>query len=238
MSDKPLEGRLALVTGASRGIGYEVSKRLAKEGAHVITLARTLGGLEELDDEIKAMGGECTIAQLDLADHDRIDALGASLYERFGKLDILVANAGMLGELTPVGHITPKVWDRVMSVNLTANYRLIRSLDPLLRQSDAARAIFVSSGAVKSQRPFWGLYAATKSALESLVVCYSKEMEKTNVKANLIHPGRVWTAMQAKAFPGVKPEDLPKPSEITDIFVKLARADFQETGQVFNALED
>lgn len=236
MSSKRLEGRLALVTGASRGIGYEVSKKLASEGAHVIALARTLGGLEELDDEIKSIGGECTIAQLDLADHDRIDALGASLYERFGKLDILVGNAGMLGELTPVGHITPKVWDRVMSVNLTANFRLIRSLDPLLRQSDHGRAIFVSSGAVNSQRPFWGLYAATKSALESLVIAYAKEMSETNVKANIIHPGRVWTAMQAKAFPGVKAEDLPKPNEITEIFIKLASKELTKTGEVFNAL--
>lgn len=236
MSSKRLEGRLALVTGASRGIGYEVSKKLASEGAHVIALARTLGGLEELDDEIKKTGGECTIAQLDLADHDRIDALGASLYERFGKLDILVGNAGMLGELTPVGHITPKVWDRVMAVNLTANFRLIRSIDPLLRQSDSGRAIFVSSGAVNSQRPFWGLYAATKSALESVVIAYAKEMSETNVKANIIHPGRVWTAMQAKAFPGVKSEDLPKPNEITDIFVELASKEFTKTGEVFNAL--
>ncbi len=234
MAAKRLEGRLALVTGASRGIGYEVSKKLATEGAHVIALARTLGGLEELDDEIKAAGGECTIAQLDLNDHDRIDALGASLYERFGKLDILVGNAGMLGELTPVGHITPKVWDRVMSVNLTANYRLIRSLDPLLRQSESGRAIFVSSGAVISQRPFWGLYAATKAALEALVIAYAKEMSETNVKANLIHPGRVWTAMQAKAFPGVKPEDLPKPNEITDIFIDLASADCTATGEIFS----
>ncbi|MDX1739378.1 MAG: SDR family NAD(P)-dependent oxidoreductase, partial [Alphaproteobacteria bacterium] len=194
---------------------------------------RTLGGLEELDDQIKEMGGECTIAQLDLNDHDRIDALGASLYERFGKLDILVANAGMLGELTPVSHISPKVWDRVMSVNLTANYRLIRSLDPLLRQSDAGRAIFVSSGAVNTRRPFWGLYAATKSATESIVYAYAKEVAETNVKANIIHPGRVYTAMQAKAFPGVNPDDLPKPKDVTDIFIELASPNCESSGEVF-----
>ncbi|WP_420549991.1 SDR family NAD(P)-dependent oxidoreductase [Curvivirga sp.] len=235
MSSNSLEGRLALVTGASRGIGYEVSKRLASEGAHVIALARTLGGLEELDDEIKATGGQCTIAQMDLSDHDRIDALGASLYERFGKLDILVGNAGMLGELTPVGHISPKVWDRVISINLTANYRLIRSLGPLLQQSDAGRAIFVSSAAVEEQNPFWALYTASKAGLEAMVMAYAKEMSKSNIKANIIHPGRVWTAMQAKAYPGIKPDDLPKPSEITDIFVKLASTDLEVTGEIFNA---
>ena len=235
-STKRLEGRLALVTGASRGIGFAVARRFAKEGAHVIACARTIGGLEELDDAIKQDGiGQCTIAKMDLTKFDEIDAMGASIYQRFGKLDILVGNAGTLGELTPVSHISPKLWDATFAINVTANYRLIRSLDALLRLSDNGRAIFTSSGAVQNNRPYWALYTSTKAALEGLVKGYAGELAQTNVKANIIDPGRVATAMRAKAYPGEDPKTLRNPEDITDIFVELADQSCTKNGEVFKA---
>ncbi len=165
---KPLAGRVAVVTGASRGIGYHAAKGFAAAGAHVVALARTTGGLEELDDEIRAAGGAATLVPLDLKDVEGIDRLGAALYERWGRIDILFANAAILGQLSPLGHVPPKVWDEVMAVNVTANWRLLRSLDPLLRQSDAGRALFMSSGAARSCRPFWGAYSVSKAAVEAL----------------------------------------------------------------------
>lgn len=234
MSDKKLEGRVALVTGASRGIGFAVAKRFAREGAHVVATARTVGGLEELDDAIKAEGGICTLAPIDLRKGDQIDAMGHSLYERFGKLDILVGNAGLLGELSPVNHMDPKVWEQTFNINVTANFRLLRSLDPLLRQSDAGRAIFVTSGAAESNKAYWSVYAATKAALNSLVKVYAAEVQNiTPIRANLISPGPVATAMRAKAYPGEDAETLKKPDEVTDRFVELAQASFDKTGEIF-----
>lgn len=224
MTAKRLAGRLALVTGASRGIGAAVARLFAREGAHVVAVARTVGGLEALDDQIKAEGGEATLVPLDLADGAGIDRLGAALHGKFGKLDILVGNAAMLGVLSPVGHIDPPVFERTLTLNVTANYRLIRSLDPLLRLSDAGRAIFVTSGASKRALPYWSLYCSTKAALESLVLCYAAEVESTKVRVNLINPGPTRTKMRAEAFPGEDPMQLPTAEAIAEAFLPLAEA--------------
>ncbi|MBA2589294.1 MAG: SDR family NAD(P)-dependent oxidoreductase, partial [Alphaproteobacteria bacterium] len=188
--EKPsLEGRIALVTGASRGIGRASAIALAKAGAHVILVARTVGGLEETDDEIQKAGGSATLVPMNLRDFDAIDRLGGSIYERWGKLDAFLGNAGVLGQLTPLAHMEPKTFQEVLEVNLTANWRLIRSLDPLLRLSDAGRVLFVTSGAARKHIAFWGGYALSKSALEILALTYAVECEPTNVKVNLINPG-------------------------------------------------
>jgi NAD(P)-dependent dehydrogenase (short-subunit alcohol dehydrogenase family) len=231
-----LEGRLAVITGASRGIGAAVARRFAAEGAQLVLIARTVGALEELDDAIRAAGGkQPVLVPHDLRDHDGLDRLGASLNKRYGKLDILVGNAGILGPLTPVGHIPPDIWQEVMNVNVTANYRLIRSLDPLLRLSDAGRAIFVTSGAASGRMAYWGAYAVTKAALEALVRTYAAEITKTKVRANLLSPGPIRTAMRAAAFPGEDPESLRTPEEIADLFVALAEPACTKNGEVVEA---
>ena len=231
-----LAGRIAVITGASRGIGAAVARRFAAEGARLVLIARTVGGLEELDDQIREAGGPgATLVPLDLRESDAIDRLGASLYERFGHLDILVGNAAVLGTLSPLGHIEPAAWAEVMDINLTANWRLIRSLDPLLRRSQAGRAIFVSSGAAAAPHAYWGAYAASKAGLEMLVKTYAAELAKTEVRANLIDPGAVRTAMRAKAFPGEDPQSLPAPEEITERFVELAEARCARNGEVVRA---
>ncbi|MDJ0930851.1 SDR family NAD(P)-dependent oxidoreductase [Breoghania sp.] len=232
---KRFDGKLAVVTGASRGIGYQVAKGLAKEGAHVIAIARTVGGLEDLDDEIQAMGGSMTLVPLDLMDFDAIDRLGASIYERWGKLDMMVGNAGLLGILSPIGHIDPKDFEEVMAVNVTANYRLLRSLDPLLRTADAGRAVFVSSGAAHKCKPYWGIYSVSKAALETLVRTYAGETATTgDVRANLINPGPMRTAMRAKAMPGEYPEVLPHPSELVAPILDMLEPGFDETGKLYD----
>lgn len=221
---KPLDGRLALVTGASRGIGRAVALALAEAGADVIITARarSQSSLEDVDDQIRAMGRNCTIVPMDLKDHDSIDRLGAAIYERWGKLDILVGNAGVLGTISPLGHISVKDFAELMDVNVTANWRLIRSMDPLLKRSDAGRAIFVTSGAASKNRAYWGGYAATKAALESLALTYAAECEITPIKVNLVDPGPIGTAMRAKAVPGEDASTLPKPADIAPLFVELA----------------
>jgi NAD(P)-dependent dehydrogenase (short-subunit alcohol dehydrogenase family) len=235
-ADGKLAGRIALVTGASRGIGRAVAKAYAAEGAELVLIARTVGALEELDDEIRQISGRSSLlVPLDLTQFEAIDRLGLALYERFGRLDVLVGNAGDLGTLTPIGHIDPKEWQQVLDVNLTANWRLIRSLDPLLRQSEAGRAIFVSSGAARGARAYWGTYAISKAALEMLVCTYSEEIKETRVRANLIDPGRTRTRMRAQAFPGENPETLPTPEEIARKFVEPATAAFTANGQVIKA---
>lgn len=231
-----LKGRIALITGASRGIGAAVARRFASEGAHVVLTARTVGGLEEIDDAVRQAGGQpATLVPLDVREFDKIDQLGASLYERFGRLDILVGNAGILGTLSPVGHVQPAVWQEVLDVNLTANWRLIRSLDPLLRQSEAGRAVFVTSGAPRSLRAYWGPYAASKAALETLVKIYAAEIEKTAMRANLIDPGATRTTMRAQAFPGEDPETLPPAEAITGAFVDLAEVGCERNGDIIRA---
>jgi NAD(P)-dependent dehydrogenase (short-subunit alcohol dehydrogenase family) len=230
-----LDGRIALITGASRGIGAAVAKRFAAEGARLVLAARTVGGLEEIDDAVKAAGGTATLVPMDLTQGDAIDQLGGAIHEKFGRLDVLVGNAGTLGTLSPIAHIEPKVWDNAVALNLTTNYRLIRSLDPLLRLSDAGRAVFVSSGAARNCRPFWGAYSTTKAALEAMVKTYAKEMANTSVRANLINPGGQRTDMRATAFPGEDPMSLPHPDERTDAFVDLAEASCQMNGELVTA---
>jgi len=231
---RSLEGKIALVTGASRGIGYAAAKAYGAAGAHVIAVARTVGGLEELDDEIKAAGGSATLVPLDLKDGAAIDRMGHAIYERWGKLDILLANAGILGSITPVGHISPKEFDDVMAVNVTANWRLIRSLDPLLRQSDAGRALFVSSGATRNRRPYWAAYTMSKAALEALAITYAKETEKTAIKTLLINPGPLRTAMRAKAIPGEDPATLKTPADLAPHLVALSGSALAESGRLWD----
>ncbi len=231
-----LSGRIALITGASRGIGAAVAGRFAAEGAQLILTARTVGGLEEVDDAVREAGGQgATLVPLDLREFETIDQLGASLYERFGRLDVLIGNAGVLGELSPTGHVTPGTWAEVMDINLTANWRLIRSLDPLLRQSEAGRAVFVTSGAAVHPHAYWGPYSVSKAGLEMLVKVYAAELGKTNVRANLVNPGPIRTGMRAKAFPGEDPMSLRPPAAITDCFVDLADADCARNGEVMEA---
>lgn len=227
-----LRGKVVLVTGASRGIGYAASRQAAARGAHVIAVARTVGGLEELDDEIQELGSSATLVPLDLTDGDAIDRLGAAIFERWGMLDGLVANAGLLGSLTPLPHIDPSEFDKVMSINLTANFRLLRSLDLLLRQSAAGRAVFVSSGAAQASKPYWGMYSASKAALDSLVKTYAQEMAKTKVRANVFYPGAVRTAMRAKAMPGEDPETLPQPTAVAPALIDLVSPNYKQTGKL------
>ncbi len=231
--ERALEGRIALVTGASRGIGYQTAKAMAAAGAHIIAIARTVGGLEDLDDEVQAMGGQATLVPLDLKDMKGIDRLGAALNERWGKLDILHANAGVLGQLSPLAHVEAKTWDEVMTVNVTANWRLIRTLDPLLRKSDAGRVIMMSSGAPHSCKAYWGPYSASKAAVEAIARTYAHETAKTQVCVIAVDPGRTRTAMRAKAMPGEDPASLPDPSEVAAELVKLASPDFARSGVLY-----
>jgi NAD(P)-dependent dehydrogenase (short-subunit alcohol dehydrogenase family) len=235
MSAQPrLAGRLALITGATRGIGRAVALAYAKEGAHLILVGRTSGALEEVDDEVRALGSGATLLTLDLKAHDKIDALGPTIYQRWQKLDVLVGNAGILGPLSPLGHVTADAWRDVLEINLNANWRLIRTLDPLLRRSDAGRAIFVSSGAATSPRAYWGPYAVSKAGLEALVKVYANEVENTPVRANLINPGPTRTGMRAKAFPGEDPASLKPPEHVVETFVKLAMPDCKDNGRLFD----
>jgi NAD(P)-dependent dehydrogenase (short-subunit alcohol dehydrogenase family) len=234
MTSKPLADKIVLVTGASRGIGYFAAREAGRQGAHVIAVARTVGGLEELDDEIKAAGSETTLVPLDLTDFAGIDRLGKAIFDRWGRLDGLVANAGMLGAVTPVPHIDPKEFDKVLAVNVTANYRLIRSLDLLLRQSAAGRAVFVSSGIVPYAVPYFGTYAMTKMALEGMVKVYAAELAQTTVRVNAMNPGPLRTALRAKGFPGEDPESLKSPEVVAPDIVRMLAPAYAANGMLFN----
>jgi len=234
-SSKLLSGRVALVTGASRGIGAAAAKALAAEGAHVILLARTQGGLEEVDDAIRAAGGTATLLPFDLAETKKIATIGAGIAERFRRLDILVGNAGILGDLSPVAMSEPKTFENVFKVNFFANYHLIRALDALLRGSDAGRAIFVTSGAAKINQPFWGGYAASKAALERLVETYAAETAFSPLKVNILDPGIVHTKMRRDAFPAEDAATLPMPETLAKRFVDLASPGLTDTGRIVAA---
>ena len=237
-----LQDRIALITGASRGIGAAVAERFAVEGAHVVLVARTRGGLEDVDDRIRAKLGLAayedslvTLLELDLTDLDAVDRIGPTIAQRFGKLDIVVGNAGLLGQMTPLHHIDADVWSDVMDVNLNANWRLIRTTDPLLRQSNAGRAVFVTSGAAHGKRPYWGTYAVTKAALEMMVSCWAAETEETNMRINLLDPGATRTGMRADAYPGEDPATVKPPEELADTFVELCSPDCDRHGELVRA---
>jgi NAD(P)-dependent dehydrogenase (short-subunit alcohol dehydrogenase family) len=233
MTDQPLKDRIALITGASRGIGRATALLLARQGAHVLLLARTQKSLEAVDDEIKGFGGQASLIPLDLEDGKTIDALGPALYERFGKLDVLVGNAGILGGLRPLAHIPSETWERVLAINLTANWRLIRTLDPLLRRSDAGRVIFVtSSGVARSGRAYWAPYSVSKAALETLARTYANETADSAVTVNVVDPGATATGMRREAYPGEDQETLQTPEEVAEIIARLAAPSYTETGQI------
>jgi len=230
----PLAGRIALVTGASRGIGAATALALGKAGAHVVAVARTVGGLEELDDAIRAGGGATTLVPLDVTDFDGVARLAAALCERYDRLDILIGNAGIAGPSSPLDHVRPQDWEQVMTVNVTANWWLIRAMDALLRRSDAARAVFVSSGAAHHLRAYRGLYSVSKAALEALARTYAAETSSTTVRVNLVNPGPTRTRMRAQVMPGEDPSTLPPPQQVAEAIVALCLPSFTETGRLYD----
>jgi NAD(P)-dependent dehydrogenase (short-subunit alcohol dehydrogenase family) len=228
-----LAGKITLVTGASRGLGRATAIHLAREGAHVIATARTQGGLEDLDDEIRKLGGTATLVPMDITDYEAIDRLGASIFERWRKLDVLIGNAGTLGKLTPLAHVDPKSWEDALAVNLTSNYRLVRSLDVLLRASDHGRAVFVTSGQAQKCFPYWGTYSIGKAALEAMVRTYAGEIATTNLRVNCFSPGATRTRMRATAMPGEDPLTLPTPEDVTEQIVAMCEDTFTDNGGVW-----
>lgn len=228
-----LAGKVAVVTGASRGLGYATAIHLAKQGAHIVATARTTGGLEELDDAIKAVGSTATLVPMDITDGPAVDRMGAAIFERWKRLDILVGNAGILGKLTPVSHLDPKIWDDAMAVNLTANYRLIRSLDSLLQAAPHGRAVFITSGAAYKCNPYFGSYTVSKAALEALVKTYANEIATTNARANLFSPGPVRTKLRSTALPGEDPLTVPTAEEVMAQLVAMCLPEFDDNGGVW-----
>jgi NAD(P)-dependent dehydrogenase (short-subunit alcohol dehydrogenase family) len=236
-----LRGRIALITGASRGIGRAVALELAKSGAHIIALARTQGALEDLDDAIRAAGSEATLTPCDVKDFDALDRLGRAIYDRWGRLDIFIGNAGALGPITPLGHVEPRQWDDTFAVNVSANWRFIRSLDPLLRASDAGRAIFITSAVAHAAgfRPYWGPYAASKAALEAMARTYAAEtMNITQIKVMTVNPGPMRTKMRAQAMPGEVPMSLRTPEELAPKIAAICAPEWSETGKLYDFPQD
>jgi NAD(P)-dependent dehydrogenase (short-subunit alcohol dehydrogenase family) len=230
---QPLAGRIAIITGASRGIGHATGIALARAGAHVIAVARTVGGLEELDDAVRAAGSAATLVPLDMRDYDGLYRLGAALNERHGRLDALVGNAAIAGVPSPLDHIEPKAWDEAFAVNVTANWHLIRAMDPLLRRADAGRAVFVTSRAATLARAYWAPYSVSKAALDVLVRTYAAETSSTAVRVNLFDPGPTRTRMRAMVMPGEDPMTLPTPDEVAERIVDLCLPGFAETGKLY-----
>jgi NAD(P)-dependent dehydrogenase (short-subunit alcohol dehydrogenase family) len=231
---QPLASRIALVTGASRGIGYATARALAKAGAHIIAVARTQGGLEELDDEIRKDGGTATLVPLSLTDFDGIARLGAALHERHGKIDVLVGNAAVASTSSPLGHIELKAWTDMMAINVNANFQLIRCMEPLLKQSDAGRALFLTSGAASKALAYWGPYAASKAALDTLVRVWANETASTNLRVNLFSPGPIRTRMRAQVFPGEDPMTLDTPEQVAEFILPMCTPDWTETGKLYD----
>jgi len=234
MAEKPLTDTIALVTGASRGIGYATALALARAGAHIVAVARTVGGLEELDDAVRAEGGSATLVPLDLDDFEGIARLALALAERYQRLDILIGNAGLLGPVSPLGHVDPKEFEQMMRINVTANLQLIRCMDPLLRVAPAGRAVFVSSGAAHNARAYVGPYSISKTALEMLARTYAAETVTTRVRVNLINPGATRTRMRARFMPGEDPMTLPTPDRVADAIVALCLPTLEETGRLYD----
>jgi NAD(P)-dependent dehydrogenase (short-subunit alcohol dehydrogenase family) len=230
----PLTSRIALVTGASRGIGYAAALALAKAGAHIVAVARTQGGLEELDDEIRKAGGAATLVPLNLTDFEGIARLGAALHERHGKLDILIGNAGLAGPSSPLGHIEMKPWNDVMAINVSANFQLIRCMEPLLKQSDTGRAVFITSGAASKAQAYMGPYAASKAALDTLVRVWANETATTPLRVNLFSPGPIRTRMRAAVFPGEDPMTLDTPEQAAEFIVPMCAPSWTETGKLYD----
>jgi NAD(P)-dependent dehydrogenase (short-subunit alcohol dehydrogenase family) len=231
---KSLAARIALVTGASRGMGYATARALAKAGAHVVAVARTQAGLEELDDDIRNDGGSATLVPLNLTDFDGIARLGAALHERHGKLDILIGNAGVAGPSSPLGHIELKPWNDVIAINVTANFQLIRCMEPLLKRSDAGRAVFITSAAARKASAYLGPYAASKAALETLVRAWANETASTPIRINLFDPGPVRTRMRATVFPGEDPLTLDTPEQAAELIVPMCVPGWTETGKLYD----
>jgi NAD(P)-dependent dehydrogenase (short-subunit alcohol dehydrogenase family) len=233
-SPAPLTDRIALVTGASRGIGAATARALGRAGAHVVAVARTVGGLEELDDAIRKAGASATLVPLDVTDFEGLARLADALNERYGRLDILIGNAGVAAPSSPLDHITLKDWDEVMKVNVTANWQLICAMDVLLRRSDAGRAVFLTSGAARNVRPYLGLYSTSKAALEAVVRTYAAETARTAVRVNLFNPGPTRTRMRAQVMPGEDPMTLPPPEDVADKIVELCMPELSETGRIYD----
>jgi NAD(P)-dependent dehydrogenase (short-subunit alcohol dehydrogenase family) len=230
-----LAGKIALITGASRGLGAAVAVRLAREGAHLVLTGRTVGGLEETDDRVRAAGGSATLVPFDLRDFIKIDELAAALYERYGRLDILIGNAGEFGVFSPLGHIDPALWGEVIGLNLTANWRLIRAMDPLLRVAEQGRAVFVTTGLARDALPYYGPYAVSKAGLEAMVRIYAGEVARTRVRANLLDPGIVRTRLRARIFPGENPAAVPSPESVADAFLPLVLDECGHHGEILSA---
>jgi NAD(P)-dependent dehydrogenase (short-subunit alcohol dehydrogenase family) len=229
-----LADRIALVTGASRGIGYATALALARAGAHVVAVARTVGGLEELDDEIRKLGGSATLVPLDVRDAPGVARLAAALDERYRRLDVLIGNAGIGGPSSPLTHVEPQAWDDVMAINVTANWQLIRHLEPLLRASKAGRAVFISSGAAHNARAYRGPYGISKAALEALARTFAAETETTNIRVNVFNPGPTRTRLRAAVMPGEDPMTLPSVEEVADKIVPLTLPSMRETGKLYD----
>lgn len=232
-----LKNKIALITGATQGLGAAIAKKFAQEGAHLILLGRTVEGLEAIDDEISVYGVKTTLVPVELKDLSKLEALGPSLIKQYPSIDIFVGNAATLGQLSPLTHLSPPVWQEVLTVNLTANFYLLRSLEPLLRKSSAPRVIFVSTGVARSHLPYWGIYAISKAALESMALIYAAENKETSLKVNIVDPGVMRTRLFHQAMPGINLEDVPLPETVTDCFVYLASDECQETGQLVKGKE-
>jgi NAD(P)-dependent dehydrogenase (short-subunit alcohol dehydrogenase family) len=231
---KPLHDRIALVTGASRGIGRATAKALAEAGAHIVAVARTVGGLEELDDEIRAVGGSATLVPLDVTDFDGMARLGAALHERHGRLDVLIGNAGIAGPSSPLGHIDLKAWNEVIAVNVTANFQLVRCMEPLLQRSDAGRAVFITSGAAPQATAYLGPYAVSKSAVETLARVWAHETASTAIRVNLFNPGPIRTRMRALVMPGEDPMTLDTPEQAAEFIVPMCLPTWTETDRLYD----